>query len=362
MKNIKILGAGLSGLTTAINLAKNDYNVEVFEKAKDSGTRFHNDLQGLENWSSDIDIKQELESMNIKFNFEYNPFKKMSITDGKEVLSNTSNRPFFYIVGRGTKNKSLDQSLKNQAIDCDVKINFGSKVKRDEVDIISTGISGRNQIGVARGICFETKSDDIAVALINKETAHNGYSYLLISNGKGTICSINFFETGINVNKYYKKTFETISKLFEVDIKNKRDFGGIGCFLIKPKLIENGRLFTGEAAGLQDFLWGFGMRYAITSGFLAARSIIENKNYKNLVNKNLSRRLKTSIVNRYLAEKIGDIFYNYLINQAKENKDWLKFLHDNYNSTFYKRIIYPFAKNNLMRKYKKYYSSVSICL
>ena len=104
------------------------------------------------------------------------------------------------------------------------------------------------------------------------------------------------------------------------------------------------------------------MRYAITSGFLAARSIIENKNYKNLVNKNLSRRLKTSIVNRYLAEKIGDIFYNYLINQAKENKDWLKFLHDNYNSTFYKRIIYPFAKNNLMRKYKKYYSSVSICL
>ena len=51
MKEIKILGAGLSGLTAAINLAKEGYRVDVYEKNKDVGMRFHGDIQGLENWS-----------------------------------------------------------------------------------------------------------------------------------------------------------------------------------------------------------------------------------------------------------------------------------------------------------------------
>ena len=48
---IKILGAGIAGLTAAIVLAKSGHLVEVFEKNKDCGMRFHGDLQGLENWS-----------------------------------------------------------------------------------------------------------------------------------------------------------------------------------------------------------------------------------------------------------------------------------------------------------------------
>ena len=51
MKEVKILGAGLSGLTAAINLAQIGYKVDVYEKNKDVGMRFHGDLQGLENWS-----------------------------------------------------------------------------------------------------------------------------------------------------------------------------------------------------------------------------------------------------------------------------------------------------------------------
>ena len=38
-------------------------------------------------------------------------------------------------------------------------------------------------------------------------------------------------------------------------------------------------------------LWGFGMRYAMISGYLAALSIIENKNYKRLIKKSISKRL-----------------------------------------------------------------------
>ena len=69
-----ILGAGLSGLTTAINLAKEGFKVDVYEKNKDVGMRFHGDLQGLENWSEKRDVLEELKEMSIETNFDCDPF------------------------------------------------------------------------------------------------------------------------------------------------------------------------------------------------------------------------------------------------------------------------------------------------
>lgn len=46
MKSIKILGAGISGLIVAINLARAGYKVDVYERNKDVGMRFSGDLQG----------------------------------------------------------------------------------------------------------------------------------------------------------------------------------------------------------------------------------------------------------------------------------------------------------------------------
>ena len=54
MKEAKIIGAGLSGLTASIILAQRGYKVDVYEKNKDVGMRFNGDLQGLENWSEKI--------------------------------------------------------------------------------------------------------------------------------------------------------------------------------------------------------------------------------------------------------------------------------------------------------------------
>ena len=82
-KIIKIAGAGPSGLTAAINLAKAGYDVHVFEKRSDTGKRFHGDLQGLENWSSDLNVISELEQMNIHVNFDCAPFLNLITTNGR---------------------------------------------------------------------------------------------------------------------------------------------------------------------------------------------------------------------------------------------------------------------------------------
>jgi flavin-dependent dehydrogenase len=52
---IRILGAGHAGLSAAINLSKAGYPVEVYDRQRDVGMRFHNDTEGLENWSKKID-------------------------------------------------------------------------------------------------------------------------------------------------------------------------------------------------------------------------------------------------------------------------------------------------------------------
>jgi len=345
------MGAGLSGLSAAINLAKAGYNVDVFEKRNDSGKRFGGDIAGLENWSVQTDVIQEFRSMNVKANFDCDPFKTMYLSDGKKVLKNTSDKPIFYLVKRGAVENSLDQGLKKQALDCGVNIHYNSNVKKEDMDIISIGPIEDKPSGVLQGILFETSSDDIAAVIINKKVSNKGYSYLLITKGLGTICSVNFYELNLNTNMFYKKTNVTISKLFDIDIKNKKKISGIGCFKIKPHLIENKKIFTGEAAGLQDVLWGFGMRYAINSGFYAALSAIENKDYDKLIKQKLSRRHKTSVANRYLCEKYENQFYSYLMEHAKKSDKWTDLLHQEYNPTLRSRIIYPFAQRSLSRKY-----------
>ncbi|KXA90449.1 hypothetical protein AKJ62_00715, partial [candidate division MSBL1 archaeon SCGC-AAA259D14] len=98
MKRVKILGAGPSGLSAAINLAKAGYEVEVYERKGEVGRRFNGDLQGLENWSNRRDVRKRLKSMNIKTNFDISPFHKFTISNGLRVVNFSLERPAFYLV------------------------------------------------------------------------------------------------------------------------------------------------------------------------------------------------------------------------------------------------------------------------
>jgi len=348
------MGGGLSGLTAAINLTQAGYNVDVFEKKDDCGARFHGDLEGLENWTSQTDVTNELKSMNIKINFDFKPFKKMYISDGEKLIECTSKtkKPVFYLVRRGVVRNSLDQGLKNQALDEGVNIHFNAKAKKEDMDVISIGPAENKPVGVAKGVHFETETDDIAVALLNSEASHLGYCYLLINKGFGCICSVNMIPMKHNVNDYFKKTYKIFNQLLDIDIKNPGDFSGVGCFLIQPRLIEENKIYTGEAAGLQDFLWGFGMRYAMISGFLAATSIIEDKDYKKLIENQILGRVKTSLVNRFLLERLGNYYPIFLIKHGEKNRHWWKeALYSVTNPSLHSRILYPFAKLNFVVKF-----------
>ncbi len=352
MKTIKILGGGVSGLSAAINLAKAGYKVDVFEKNREIGERFHGDLQGLENWSENEDILKKLKEMNIGINFDCDPFSSLIVSNGSRDWNFSCNKTLFYLVKRGPIKGSLDQGLKEQALKLGVNIYLNRTIPNDESDIIATGPILKEVFAVAKGITFKTSMKDIAVAITNDSVAFKGYSYLLVTKGHGCMCTA-LTDNFDKINNYFDKTRRMFLNMVNLDIKNEKNFGGVGCFSNKNIFKKGKSLYVGEAAGLQDLLWGFGIRSAVVSGFLAAKSIMNNEDYEKLARKYFKNRLKASLVNRFLWEKLSFNNYAIMVERFKSNPLPLKRLQSFYNFNILQKLIYPFALIYMRKRYRK---------
>jgi flavin-dependent dehydrogenase len=350
MNNIKISGAGPAGLTAAINLTKAGYKVDVFEKHADVGSRFHGDYQGLENWSDKEDAIELFKRMNIDINFDYTPFSKLILSNKDKMWSFNCNRNAFYLVKRGSKEETLDEALKDQAIDIGVNIHFKEVIPENEADIVATGPIKNEICAAAKGITFETSSENLAVGLVNDNAAFKGYSYLLIANGKGCMSTVLFGDFK-KANSYIEETKRIFNNKFDLNLKEIKHMGGIGSFSAKNIFKKGKSLYVGEAAGLQDFLWGFGIKSAVTSGYLAARSIINGEDYEKSAERFFKGKLKASLVNRYLWERFGFSDYSFIVNRIHGAKDPLNFLNYFYNSNFIHKMLYPLAKGYMAKKY-----------
>lgn len=342
MREIRIAGSGPGGMTAAINLARAGHSVTVYEKHGDSGLRFHGDMQGLENWSVDGDIVENLQAMGLAINFDCHPFSDLKVSNGEKVWDFACAKPAFYLVKRGEFVGSLDQGLKQQAQDLGVAIRYNRELPVADADIIATGPRPHHLFGVAKGVVFETDTPDIAYGLVNDAAAIKGYSYLLISKGYGCLCTVLFDRFG-EINNCFEVTKDIFGRLHDFEMNNPRPVGGLGSFAARPVLKRGSGLCVGEAAGLQDLLWGFGMRSAITSGYLAAVSIINNSSYEDAGRKFFANRIRASIVNRYLWERFGHDNYEKIMNHIDRAADPLEFFHSFHNFNLLQRLIYPLA-------------------
>ena len=341
-EEIKIAGAGPAGMTAAVNLARAGYKVTVYERHPDVGHRFHGDFQGLENWSTVRDVREELADQGIDVNFFCVPFYGGHLYGPSlEKAEITGGEPLFYLVKRGNEEGTLDQGLKEQALDAGVRFEFGHEVKKLEGRaIVGTGPKGADAIAV--GLIFETDHPDVAATIFDDNLAPGGYAYLLVHEGRGTIASCMFRDYR-KEKECVEKTVETFRRIYSLKMCSEREFGGFGNFFLKKSARKGEKLYVGENAGFQDFLWGFGMRYAMTSGVLAARSIIEGTDYDRLWRRVLGPRLRTSLVNRHLFDRAGNRGYGVMVARLKGAGDVRGFLRRQYNPSFMKRLIFPLA-------------------
>jgi hypothetical protein len=347
---VHILGAGPAGLSAAIVLARAGREVHLHERYETIGKRFQGDLQGLENWSSKTNVCEQLQSFGLKVNFEATPFHEVTLTDGKNSFTLNSKEPFFYLVKRGPFPTSLDTGLCQQALEHGVHLHYRSSIPIAEADIVATGPIRESIIAVDKGLAFHTDLPNMAVGIFHDDFAYQGYSYLLVAQGYGCVCTVVFNQPD-RLNACFERTVELARRLVPLKLDEARPVGGMGSFSFgHPVKLENA-LLVGEAAGFQDLLWGFGIRTAITSGALASRSILTNQNYSKQVHEALDPILKASMVNRYLWETFkhkSRPIMPFLLNLPRP----FRFsFHDLYKYSFSQRLLYPLALRYLKRHY-----------
>ncbi|MFQ5707860.1 MAG: NAD(P)/FAD-dependent oxidoreductase [bacterium] len=312
-QDIRIAGAGLAGMTAAINLALAGYRPVVYELRKDVGMRSAGDFQYFENWTRPEDMLYFLRSINIKLDFPITPVKAATALDvHRRQYHFRSDRPLGYMIRRGCFEDTLDLALKRQAMRLGVRFEFGRKATSKEVDIVATGPDNQISYVLIHGVTFDTDLRDTIWLLFDQQVAPKVYAYLVAHGGRGVACACFRRRARGTAHKedYLMRAVDAFQTISKFTIKNRHRFGNYG---ITPLIDDFKKPIVGEAAGFQDANWGFGMHHAVESGYLAAVSIIEGRDHWRMVRQKIIPWVESSWVNRYIIEKFGDRGYEWLL-------------------------------------------------
>lgn len=300
-----VIGAGPAGLVAALTLARSGEAVRVHDRAETVGHRFSGDFQGLENWSSPTDAIERLTDLGVEPTFEHRPWHEVTFYDSRLRPAVTrSEKPLFYLVKRGPEDGSLDRALARQAAAAGAEILLGRPAEAaGRGDIVAVG--PRYADGLAAGYVFETDLGDQAHCIISDDLAPAGYAYLLVWDGRATVAAC-MFDRQQDWKDARSRTVETFRHLVPgLDLGGAESFSGFGTVFGDARFTdEAGRLFVGEAAGLQDPEWGFGMWYAVESGALAARSLLEGFDFDAAGRQRFEPRRQAAFFNRLLYERL----------------------------------------------------------
>ncbi|MFL2967764.1 MAG: NAD(P)-binding protein [Candidatus Poseidoniaceae archaeon] len=351
---IHIMGAGLSGLAAATTLAKAGIEVHVHDVREDSGKRFDGDFQALENWSMDADFFDQLRSWGYDpSEFKATEFSVVDLIHPDDEISKTHTPGIAYrIVERGTSDHTIDQGFKRMAIAAGANLHYKSRVKEEDCQIIACGPKGTS--AVAYGEIFNTKHPNHIAFQMNDKLAPGSYSYLIIIDGVGLICTC-LWRKQKGSDRFLNETIAWYQDKYpEIDMEPIKRVGGKGDFTINKNYFQDGRYYVGESGGLQDFMWGFGMRMAVWSGHLAAEDILGNCNYEKEVRKQLMPYVRTSVANRFLMNRVGDRTFKFMCkswmrNQAKKG-DGLVWIGNLFRPKWYKTMLYYIVSPFMLKR------------
>jgi flavin-dependent dehydrogenase len=340
---IRIAGAGPSGLAAAIALARAGRPVEVHETRADVGTRFIGDLQIIEGSSEREPVPEFLERIGIERNFYFRPATAATFYDHRGVSRTiASDHPYGYFIRRGPEDASLDRGLLEQARRHGARVIFNSRLDPAKADIVATGPATPD--GLAREMTWFTADPERIDVYFNHHLSPGGYSYLFILDGRATFgCAI--VADFRRIDEYFDHSLAAAKRMhpFEIPEETRTAYSYMN-FHLKRAATQNGSRFVGEAAGFQDYLFGLGIRYALTSGWLAARSIVEQRSFDELWKSELSVKQETSLVNRFLYESFGNPGLAKFVRDAAKARDFQQYLSGWHAHTWWKSLLAPIVR------------------
>lgn len=320
MQLIKILGAGLAGLSAAINLSKVGKEVTIYEKRSGVGEHTQPHFQVMNHDGKNI--LEYLAGIGLEpKRFEYKRLSACYLLTRKRDLHLRFD-PRSTAVYRGGK-KSLEYGLYRQALKSGVLFEFESGMARDEADIIATGSS--ESFAVAFGGIFDCDFEDDHFLMMFDDRFSPRGSYFFIAphlNGKVEVINSVTQPHGPKVKNLFFKAIKERPLVRRI-IGNSEPVSyihgklGIG---IRKSCVENGQLLVGEAAGFQDAFMGFGMHFALESGKMAADAIIHGKDYDCMWKSGLLPLIKEGFARRFVSSLLGDRLIETVFRNARNGE------------------------------------------
>ncbi len=345
---VRIAGAGPAGLTAAITLARAGIAVEISEARKSVGARFTGGFQIIENTSGAEDALQTLTRFGLSpDDFVIKPIHKAVFFDWRlNPQPVKGNRPVGYLIRRGRGGRqspdTLDSSLLRQALEAGVEVRYLTRLKPTQADIVATGPAVAD--GLSKEMVFSTTLSDAVLVLFDTTVSPGGYAYLFVLSGQATLgCAVTREFT--KIDHYFNRAVEQFQKITPFSIRDKQTGYSFMNFSLNATPERESHRYVGEAGGFQDYLFGLGLRYATTTGYLSAQSMIHNEPYTKLIGRDalLGVTQEISLVNRYLYEWGGNLGLATMIRQAGRG-DLQAYLAGWHKSVHWKRWMLPWIK------------------
>jgi flavin-dependent dehydrogenase len=287
VEKVRIAGAGLAGLTAAYVLSKAGRPVEIFERKSRLLPSSGPHTEGIRNYRKQ-DVLDELRS----FGFDLLPISTVQRTVRcSPHARNVIRGPAHYLFMRGREAHTVDQVLYERTRSAGAQFHFGEETDPTDADIAAVGPprDGYNILGAgytisAKGSPLEL---DTAYALFDNDIAPLGYFAITPGLGFHSLYSVSWGELGFEaLLSRAEKAFD-IPWIREIVGSSQRVGRILGRAHFAPDpiagAVRDGTLLAGEAGGFQDAVAGFGFRYSVITGALAARSLLEGADYRSLL-------------------------------------------------------------------------------
>ena len=300
---IRIAGGGLSGLATAVLLARRGFAVEVWDRHTGGGGRFAGGWQVLENGSREDDALREIRALGLEPGFPVVPARRALFLDAYgRTFEVASDEPYSYFVRRGGGDGSLDVWLRGLAVAAGVGLREGAAAPVD-ADVIATG--PRQADGVARELVFSSDLEDTIAVLFDPAVTPTGYAYLFCLGGHATfgVAQVRGVSGLGRARDVAWRRFCGV--LGEFAVRDAHEHGQFMNFSL-PRALRSadGRWHVGEAAGVQDFLYGLGNRLALRTAGLAAAGIAGEWDGA-AFRAGVARPMRTTVALRFAYERMG---------------------------------------------------------